>query len=156
MSTEREPWGQTLLFTRIASRVAAALSLAAVLAGGAVVGQWVLPIEVSRTADAELPAEVDYLEITAGPGVALHVINRERVNLPSGYHAVSTATFGAPDPVLNPDLPSVQAACPAVWALRCRIVLDVYVPGRLHVVVTGESRPESVVIDSDVDVEVVG
>lgn len=136
---------------KILLRALSGLSLLAVLAAGVVVSQWVLPVTGSQTVDESFGKGMENLEIDAGPGVQLHVINRDRAARKSGYWATSTGSLAWPAPVYNPDTWVLSAGCPAVAAARCRIDLDVYVPGRLTVYVYPAKDAGTIVIDSDVD-----
>lgn len=137
-----------------ALRVLAGLSLLGVLVAGVVASQWVLPVEVQRTVDESFGKGMENLEIDAGPGVRLKVINRDRAARRAGYRATSTGTLSWPAPVYNPDTWVLSAGCPEVAAERCRIDLDVYVPGRLIVYIYPTPHTGTIVIDSDVDAHI--
>lgn len=136
---------------RIVLRLLAALSLVAVLAAGVLVGQWLLPVEVSRTVDGIFSKGMENLQIDVGAGVSLHVVNRDRVSLPSGYHAVSAGALHWPAPRYNADSWILTAGCPATGLERCHIDLDVYVPGKLIVYIYSHPGAGTIVLDSDVD-----
>jgi hypothetical protein len=147
---------------KILLRLLAGLSLLTVLAAGVMVGQRVLPVAIDRTVEANFPTQLDTAKniyIHVGKGVALHVMNRDRANRPSGYFAVTTGTPMWPAATFYPanppgSIPSDPARldvdCPSVAGQHCHTQLDVYVPGHLDVVVTGDSHPDAVIADADV------
>lgn len=139
----------------LALRVLAGFSLLGVLVAGVVVSQWVLPVEVSRTVNVDFGKGMETLEIDAGPGVQLHVINRDRAARKAGYQAISTGTLAWPAPTYNAETWLLSTGCPAAAAERCWINLDVYVPGRLIVYIHSTQGTGPIVIDTDVDGHIV-